>query len=337
MSCIIVLGDGAAQALSAAGVPVDPMPFRDEISVGPLHAIGAAGDDAADAAFAALRGAFWSEGLAAVGAGAPGGPPPEALPPGEAIAAQLAALRAMIRAGESVELWLEGSLQEWMLAALLARMTAGSAATLSLRLFPAEAPRGLACVAPGDLLKPPPALASTSENREALLAFWSALIAPDPAQFVALAAGAASDPEAAPPAAALAARLRRLPDAATGLTHEQTLLIERMDETPRPVRRIIGDALRDAPPPDSLGDLHLARVLLELADSSRAHPPVRLDPAGASLWEAQAALTGFGARLKAGEADRLAADPVRLRLGGWDLPASGPGAWRHSAGSAAPG
>lgn len=156
-------------------------------------------------------------------------------------------------------------------------------------------------------------------ERDGLARFWAALIAPDPAPL--------RDFAAAPPAAprglgrAAVARLARLPHPVTGLDSLETRLLNELvglGGGGGPVRagQVIGAALRaGAAGPDLTGDLALLDSLHGLAAPAARVPLVALSGDG-TMGGTEVSLTGAGARVHAGAADRVALNGWRSNLGG---------------------
>ncbi|MEM1315673.1 MAG: DUF1835 domain-containing protein [Pseudomonadota bacterium] len=314
MTFSLALGDGAAEALAAAG-HAGVRAFRDELSMGPL------GDLADPDAFARRRAIYWASVLEGrPWAGLPGAePPPD---PEAALRADLDLLAEAFASGGPVDVWAGESLQDLMFLACCAAF-GGPAARLRLRRPGAgEAPLsgGLAALPPArlrDAAEPHPL---SSDELAGLRRFWSALTAPNAEALPAL-----LDHDLGPPsglAAALRARLARLPDRISGLESIEARVLSPLSADPRPVARVIGEVLAaGAAGPDLVGDLSLFHALRTLADPSLPRPLVALSGDG-TIRGSEAAFTPFGAEVRAGRADRVATNGWRQSLGGLEVDAA---------------
>ncbi|MEM6742784.1 MAG: hypothetical protein AAF676_03475, partial [Pseudomonadota bacterium] len=181
---------------------------------------------------------------------------------------------------------------------------------------------GLAAQPPQRLRRPAPAVRLPASAVEDLRRFWHALVAPDIAPLRAFASAPPASPSGL--AGAARARLKRLPDPATGLDAVEARVIAPLSAAPRPVAPALGAALADgAEGPDLVGDLSLFAALRALADPVLPRPLVALTGDG-TIRGSAAGLTPFGQAVRAGRADRVAANGWRARLGGLVVDA-GPG------------
>ncbi|MEO0681239.1 MAG: DUF1835 domain-containing protein [Pseudomonadota bacterium] len=312
MAHVIVLGDGGAAALAAAGHGA-PRAHRDELSFGPLP-------DLTSEAFAPARARYWSEVL---GDAAAHHPVHDGLLEGDV------ALRAEVfGAAETVQVWASESLQDCMFLAACASL-ARPGARLTLRR-PGPGPRppvaGIGGVAPEQLRAPAPPHPLSEAEVRGLRRFWAALTAPSVDLLRAFAAAPPPSPSGL--GAAAAARLARLPHPVTGLTSVEAGLLTQIAElgsSPPSVARVIGGAMAaGAARPDRCGDLSFHHALRELADPALPRPLAALEGDG-SMRGSTVRLTDFGAEALAGRADRVATNGWRIELGGLSLRAP-PGA-----------
>lgn len=294
---IVTNGDSAAERIRSLGLGADVLPWRDVLHDGPVRPLADLAAQSRD------RAAFLAEMSGRDAAD---------------IAADMAARDKRFLSGCAdgvVELWFEHDLYDQLqLAQILAAAPDGG----DVRLVQADL--HLTALSDAEFARlPATAEPVTAQQIDEAKAVWAAFRAPDPTGLLPYAERASALPHMA---AALRRVLAEFPDSRTGLPLSLVLALELLRGGSMRLGRLFGEA-QARETAAFMGDLSFWRVIDDIAQARRpliaAPDGARLRPIGlatAQEFRQEAALTVFGRRVLAGEANHVLENGIDRWIGG---------------------
>ncbi len=316
----IVPGDSAAGSLRLAlGDSPDHVivGLRDPLSCGPLPATSSLDD------WATIRHQFWHT----VGGLPDGAVPTDVLPD-----------IALLEQAESISVWLGNGLGDqiclvwiyWVLS--IARIDQDR---LRIVQFPQDFSErhhtpSIAMLTPEEILRRPPAVALSPGDRQILERAWDALTSATPFKLIDL---IRSEADRLPLVRSLARLARRYPQADTGLTHWDRLLLSNTAEHGPRGAYIVGHTLGGFGwDTDPVGDIWLLWRLRRLADVRLKYRLVEFDGDPFFLRGLNVTLTAAGREILSGKANAAQLNGVDDWVGGVHLDSSVGNVWFASGG-----